>query len=186
MGQNLATEIQCPDPPEYIYKMSDTVLEQTTVEKDLGVNIDNGLRMRVQAESAVNKANRIVGLIQGLIRRSYTHLDRPNWMQLFKSLVPRPHLEYEHVIWPLTYTTDLTLVENVQRRATKLVPGLCDRVYPERLQRLVLPSITGFAYRRSRGDIVEVFKHLQGHYSTNQDLLEVINTTVNPLMFASL
>ena len=50
-------------------------------------------------------------------------------------------------------------MENVQDRATKLVPALKDLEYPDRLKQLDLPSM---AYRRCRGDMIEVYKYLHG------------------------
>ena len=89
--------------------------------------------------------------------------------QLHKAVV-RPHLEYGHVIWPLCFKTDLNKVENVQRRMTKFIPQIRDVEYPERLRILKLLSI---AYRRSRGDMIEVYKLLTGKYSTYQRLLKI-------------
>ena len=77
------------------------------------------------------------------IRRSYEYLDADSVKSLYTSLV-RPHLEYGHTVWPLNYKTDRTLVENVQHRATKLVPALKDLEYTDRLKQLNLPSM---AYR---------------------------------------
>ena len=57
---------------------------------------------------------------------------------------------------------DYNLLENVQRRATKMVPALKDMSYEERLEALKLPSLF---YRRSRGDIIELCKHVSGLYS---------------------
>ena len=45
----------------------------------------------------------------------------------------------------------IDMIENIQRRATKLIPGLSDLSYEDRLRRLKLPSM---AYRRSRGDMI--------------------------------
>ena len=53
------------------------------------------------------------------------------------------------------------MIENVQRRATKLIPGLSDLSYEDRLRRLKLPSLS---YRRSRGDMIEVYKIMSGKY----------------------
>ena len=126
--------------PEFIYKMTNntdvTDLEFTEMEKDLGIHVDNKLRLRNHAEIAAAKANKILGLI----RRSYEYLDAVSLKSLYTSLV-RPHLEYGHTIWPLNYKMDLTLVENVQHRATKLVPALKDLEYPDRLKQLDLPSM---------------------------------------------
>ena len=119
--------------PEFIYKMTNNTdvidLEFTEMEKDLGIHVDNKLRLRDHAEIAAAKANKILGLI----RRSYDYLDAVSLKSLYTSLV-RPHLEYGHTVWPLNYKTDFTLMENVQHRATKLVPALKDLDYTERLK----------------------------------------------------
>ena len=150
---------------DYQYKLGENNLEETISEKDLGIYIDNKLRLSDHVDAAVNKANRLVGLI----RRSYEYLDKDSLVQLYKALV-RPHLEYGHVIWPLYFKTDLNKVDNVQRRMTKLMPQIRDLEYPERLWILKLPSI---AYRRSRGDMIKVYKLLTGKYSTNEGLLKI-------------
>ena len=59
------------------------------------------------------------------------------------------------------YNKEITLLENVQRRATKLVPGLHDRENQDRLKQLKLPSLH---YRRTRGDMIELCKHTHGMY----------------------
>ena len=51
----------------------------------------------------------------------------------------------------------VSILENVQIRATKLVDGLGSLDYPERLRKLELPTL---AYRRARGDMIQVYKHL--------------------------
>jgi hypothetical protein len=53
------------------------------------------------------------------------------------------------------------MLENIQRRATKLIPGLSDLSYEDRLCRQKLPSLS---YRRSRGDMIEVYKIMSGKY----------------------
>ena len=51
------------------------------------------------------------------------------------------------------------MIENVQRRATKQLPGLKNLTYSERLQKLKLPSLN---FRRVRGDMIELYKILNG------------------------
>ena len=46
-------------------------------------------------------------------------------------------------------------IEGVQRRATKMIPELKHLSYPEKLKKPKLPTM---AYRRARGDMIEVFK----------------------------
>ena len=54
---------------------------------------------------------------------------------------------------------DIKLVESVQRRATKLVPNLKDLSYPQRLQKLNIPSLV---YRRRIGDMTFMYKLMTG------------------------
>ena len=93
-------------------------LEFTTEEKDLGVIIDRKLNFLSDIVTQVKKANKMMGLI----RRSYTYLDVTSFGYLFNSLV-RPHLEYCVSIWHPLLKKDEELIENVLRRATKLIPG---------------------------------------------------------------
>jgi hypothetical protein len=48
----------------------------------------------------------------------------------------RPHLEYANSIWNPYKKKHITAIENVQRRATKLIPGFKDLTYKERLKKL--------------------------------------------------
>ena len=49
------------------------------------------------------------------------------------------------------------MLENVQTRATKLVDGLGQLDYEERLEKIGLPTL---AFRRARGDMIELYKHI--------------------------
>ncbi|KAK6178413.1 hypothetical protein SNE40_013205 [Patella caerulea] len=151
--------------PRHTYRMEDQngceiPLESTDLEKDLGVNIDPSLTFSSHIEGQVNKANRIIGLI----RRSYEHLDGDSFRRLFTALI-RPHLEYCNVAWAPRLEKDKKLIEGVLRRGTKLISGLKDLSYEERLEKLKLPSM---AFRRARGDVIEAYKYTHGLYKTDQ------------------
>ena len=137
------------------YKMGEQ-LEEVSSEKDIGVVIDNKLGFSEHLAEKVNKANRIVGLI----RRTFVALDEEIFRCLYVAMV-RPHLEYANQIWAPFLIKDLEAVENVQRRASKLVPTLKNLTYEERLRKLGLPTL---AYRRARGDMIETYKILSGIY----------------------
>ena len=91
-------------------------VEKISSENDLGVIFDSSLRFGERINSKVNKANRNVGLIF----RTFTFMDKEMFLNLFKSVV-RPHLEYASTIWSPMYKKDKIQIENVQRRAMRLV-----------------------------------------------------------------
>ena len=134
------------------YRICEQEMEHVFEEKDLGVTFDSDMSFREHISKQINKANSITGLI----RRSFTFLDCESFTKLYCALV-RPHLEYGQAIWSPHLMKDLDAIENVQMRATKLVDGLCNMTYSERLQKLNLPTL---AYRRLRGDLIEMFKHV--------------------------
>ena len=83
-------------------------------------------------------------------------------LRVYKTLI-RPHLEYcvqlwnpaaEHGNWSL-----IMRIESVQRRFTRMIEGVGLLPYSERLQIL---ELTTLAERRSRGDLIEVYKASQG------------------------
>ncbi len=131
-----------------------TILQLTDSEKDIGVTIDSRLSFEKHINEKINKANSTLGII----RRTFEYLDQQTFMYLYRSMA-RPHLEYANQIWAPQLKKHINAIENVQRRATKLVPNLKNLTYPERLRHLNLPTL---AFRRIRGDIIETYKILTG------------------------
>ena len=141
---------------ENIYHMDNTPLETSEMEKDLGVIIDDRLSFSPHIDKAIKKANSVMGII----RRTFKHLDICTFTKLYKSLV-RPHLEYAVQVWHPHLKKDIRRVESVQRRATKQINNIKEKDYKDRLMELKLPTLL---YRRIRGDMIEVFKILNGKY----------------------
>ena len=86
----------------------------------------------------------------------------------------RPHLEYCNVVTYPVYEKDAKLLERVQRRETKMVPEMKNYDYANRLKKLALPSL---AYRRKRGDMIEVYKYTHGLYKVSALPVEVEEKT---------
>ena len=102
----------------------------------------------------VKKAFGILGFIgQNIEYRSWDVL-----LKLCKTLV-RPHLEYCVQFWSPYYRKDIIKLERVQKRFTKMLPGLDGLSYKERLNRLGLFSLE---HMRLRDDLKEVYKITRG------------------------
>ena len=78
----------------------------------------------------------------------------------------KPHLEYGNVIWGPHYKGDQVMVEEVQKRATKLILCIEHLPYDQRLKLLKLPSLMS---RRRRGDMLHTFKIVTNRVNVNKD-----------------
>lgn len=127
-----------------IYRVKGRVLKTVEEQRDLGVHIHRSLKVATQVDRAVKKAFSVLAFInRGLEFKSHGVM-----LQLYRTLV-RPHLEYCVQFWSPHYKKDVEALERVQRRFTRMLPGLEGRSYEERLRELGLFSLER---RRLRGD----------------------------------
>ena len=111
------------------YEMGRTILNKTVKEKDLGVSMNANMKVSAQCRIAASKGNQVLGMI----RRNITYKEKSLIVPLDKAIV-RPHLEYCIQAWSPYLRKDIDMLEKIQRRATKLIPGLRDLRYEERLK----------------------------------------------------
>lgn len=139
---------------EFTYTMRNSWLNSVEEEKDLGVCISNNFKVNKQCIQARNKANKMLGIIN----RNVSYKSREVVTKLYNSYV-RPHLEYCVQAWKPYQVQDISMLEAVQRRATKMVNDLSHLNYSERLERLDMFSVKG---RFLRGDLIQVYKLFSG------------------------
>ena len=124
--------------------------------------MDANMIVSEQCRIAASKANQVLGMI----RRNITYKDNSLIVPLYKAIV-RPHLEYCIQAWSPYLRKDIDMLEKIQRRATKLIPGLRDLRYEERLEEC---GLTTLETRILRGDQIEVFKILNGYENIDSNI----------------
>ena len=138
----------------YIYHMNGRLLETVNEEKDLGIMISSDLKAETQVAYCVKKANQKLSMI----KHTFSYIDEEIFLLLYKVFI-RPILEYCQTAWAPYLQKDINKIENVQRRATKLVKSLKDLDYEERLRQLNLYKLSD---RRHRGDMIFFYKMIHG------------------------
>ena len=152
IGKNNVGENQYYTTTNNVTKTIDTHNKQ----KDLGVTFDSKLTFDEHISQVINKATKMTRII----RRTFQLLDKHTFFATLKTMV-RSHLDYAMAVWHPYKIKHKIALGNIQRRATKELPGMRDLSYIERLKLLKLPTL---AYRRLRGDLIEVYTIIHNIY----------------------
>ena len=147
----------------HYYHLNGSLLSPAEKEKDLGVIVGKDLKAEWNIAHSVAKANKILGMI----RRTFSYMDKDMFLQLYKVYV-RPHLEYCQQACSPYMAKDINLIEGVQHRATKLVKSIEDLSYEERLKQLQLYSLED---RRLRGDLILMYRIMNGDVNIDSSKL---------------
>ena len=161
--------------PKNNYMFLNSILNTCSTEKDLGVTFNEKLNFVDHIYTSISKAKSSLAwfLRNTLSRDSYV------MKTAYKSLV-RHNLEYCCQVWSPkarfgNWKTILD-IEAVQRTFTRVVEGMSDLNYEERLKKL---GMTTLLERRMRGDLIETFKILNGFNNYGTDFFNLSDRTGN-------
>jgi ribonucleases P/MRP protein subunit RPP40 len=101
-----------------------------------------------------SKANSMLGMI----KKTFGSIDIKLLRTLYLVFV-RPLIEFAVPVWSPSFKGDISCIERIQRRATRLVKKLRKRPYDERLSLL---NLTTLENRRQRGDMIQLYKIFNG------------------------
>ena len=161
------------------YTMFGEELTETEEEKDVGVKVNRNLKPANQCRAAAKAAQTVLSQIG----RSFHYRDRHVFVKLYKQYV-RPHLEFSTPAWSPWTEADRACLEDVQKRAIRMVSGLRAASYEGKLEELGLTTLTE---RQHQTDMTQVYKILHGQdrvskmfkMSTEED--RVTRATADPL-----
>ena len=99
------------------YKMADTQVLTNSSHKNLGIIISSDLSWDQHYKNIIPRTYRMLGLLHRSFSKHQTVTAKRT---LYISLV-RSQVIYCSVIWKPNHIKDITLIEQVQRRATKFI-----------------------------------------------------------------
>ena len=140
--------------PQNQYRLGNVMLSSSDEERDLGVLVDKSMKFSDHVNNIVSTSNAVLGMI----KRNITCKNKNIVTRLYKALV-RPKLEFCVQAWRPYLKKDIDKIERVQHRATKMIEECRGMGYEERLK---FTGLTTLEDRRTRGDMIEVFKMLKG------------------------
>ena len=128
------------------YKINGISLERVSEFNDLGVNISSKLSFDSHSVKVFKKCNSLLGLLK---RTVGPHANVVVKKRLFIQLV-RPHLDYASPIWHPITIGNISLIERIQRSASKFMVNYQDMPYKDRL---VFLDLLPLAFRREMLDL---------------------------------
>ena len=133
-----------------IYTLADIPLESVNCQRDVGIQIPRNLKFEEQCAAVINKANSVLGQI----KRAFNTRDQNIILSAYQTYV-LPHLDYCCQIWSPGTQKWIQKIEQVQKRALRMIPSLNGRSYEEKLTSINLLSLEN---RRLMFDLTQMFR----------------------------
>nr|VZI45745.1 unnamed protein product [Spirometra erinaceieuropaei] len=153
------------------YCLNGIPLQEVDSQKDLGVWITTSLKPSLHCTKIAKSAMSVLYLV----KRAFSAFDEDCFAKVFRTFV-RPQLEFAIQAWRPWTAKDLSILERVQRRATKLVAGQGLLPYATRFTNLDLFPLS---YRPLRGVLIQAFRIIRGQDCSlvPGDFFELATTT---------
>jgi hypothetical protein len=159
--------------PEHVYSMNGEALEKVKKERDIGVIVQDNLKLAAQCTVAAATARAVLSQIS----RAFHYRDKFTFVKLYKTYV-RPHLEFSTPAWSPWNQVDKDCLEKVQKKMVNMVSGLKSGSYEGKLAEIGLDTLEE---RRHIADMItmnkmahgvgefglqELFEPVQAHHAT--------------------
>lgn len=154
ISENKCCVLELKRLSDVVYGLENYVLPTVQETDDLGVTVDSGLKFSQHVSKLTAKGHRLANLIL----KCFLSRDVDSLVRAFTTYV-RPGLEYSSIVWNPMLKKDIEMLEKVQKRFTKRIPGLKCLTYCQRLARLKLDSLE---LRRVRADLIFTYKLVFG------------------------
>jgi hypothetical protein len=153
-----------------VYVLHGTNLTMVEHVKDLGVYFSKNLNFAYHCNYVYSCASRRLSLML----RSFINRDKFFLTRMFKTYI-RPIVEYCSCVWCPHFIKDIDLIESIQRRFTRSIPGLASLPYTTRLERLGLQSLE---LRRVTADCIFAYKTLHRVFDNSFNFLFTLHSEI--------
>jgi len=149
-------------PVMYSYDMNGTSLELVSRMPDLGVTAQFDLKWNDHVVNTTARANSMLGFVKRTVGYTTSVDSRKS---LYITLV-RSMLEYSSPVWCPGSRKLISLIEGVQRRASKYILG-AGHEHPDYKSRLTSLGMLPLSYRREAADVLLFVKSIGNIYDSD-------------------
>ena len=118
------------------YTLNGHTLTCTTHEKNVGVIIQNDLKVSKHCQKVSKTCNQIIGQI----KKSFINKEEEVMMKLYTTYI-LPHLDYGVSVWCPYLQKDIQLIAKNQRMFARMIKGTTGLTYTKRLRKLGIPTL---------------------------------------------
>ena len=145
--------------PRFPYRIDGTDLPVVDSIKDIGVWMSSDMKFHDHCNAVAAKASRM----SNIFFRAFKSRNKYFVTNFFTTYV-RSLLESSCSVWNPSFSGDIRIIESVQRKFTKRIPGLYEMSYFDRLQILGLDTLE---LRRLQNDLSMCYKIIHGMVNVN-------------------